>query len=373
MPQYNKTDPISQLLQLGGGYGRFLGADSDTDNPYLVPHDRSLPGMNEFSRLFPKHPRIAGALENAALMLATTPQSDTIGGNIAGVAGAFLGLPQARMQRNLAMLTPGMQLREAEEKSQLAKLQAETAKLQGSYWAARPGIEREELASRERESAAERKSRMDVEQMRGMFGIAQDFERNRTRPVSDTEIEELARREDNERIARGEAPMNAAQRRDFFDSRYRARAGAAAQGAFPTQQRGAFIAREMSEQNILRDLPYAKVQPTQLMGAYVNRAVMEQGLSQQDFNNMVARQQAEAMRRMQAAPQWQFSTAPDQNIGFLQWYNDAYLPSQGGQPSRPGAQSRGRLTPELVDQYLEQNNNDPQRAREAAQRDGYSF
>lgn len=133
-------DMIAAYQRLMGGAAQ----KTTPDNPFLPTQGGSTPQPhNEFSRLLPNHPRIAGALENAALMASMIPERSTTGGNIAGVAQAFLGLPLARMQREEAFKGPeeAEQMRQAEMFSKISGGLESMAR--GQYYSDLPASELE--------------------------------------------------------------------------------------------------------------------------------------------------------------------------------------------------------------------------------------
>lgn len=109
----------------------------------------SLPGTNELSRLMPNHPRLGGALDNAALAMSMIPTGMTIGENIKNVSGAMTELPYARLAHAYQMLNPGMQ-------AQMMQAQIGEARARGEYFGGRNLASVEAMRQRDAEAAAVR-------------------------------------------------------------------------------------------------------------------------------------------------------------------------------------------------------------------------
>lgn len=109
----------------------------------------SLPGTNELSRLMPNHPRLGGALDNAALAMSMIPTGMTTGENIKNVSGAMTELPYARLAHAYQMLNPGMQ-------AQMMGAQIGEARARGEYFGGRNLASVEAMRQRDAEAAAVR-------------------------------------------------------------------------------------------------------------------------------------------------------------------------------------------------------------------------
>lgn len=152
--QGGSSDPMMDMAMMANGgdpdrarqmYMSFVGgragaANSDSQNPMLQPLSGSnLPQTNELSKLFPGHPRLGGALDNAAMAMSMIPTGNTIGENIQGVSNALTELPYARLAHQFQMMQPGLQTQQTQASiyEQLMRGQMYSGKNQAQVEAAR--------------------------------------------------------------------------------------------------------------------------------------------------------------------------------------------------------------------------------------------
>ena len=108
-PSNFASDPSMMDYVVGSQYGPPQAPRADMQ-PFMAQNPMtaammggSLPGTNELSRLMPNHPRLGGALDNAALAMSMIPTGMTIGQNIQGVSNAMTELPYARLAQPEAL------------------------------------------------------------------------------------------------------------------------------------------------------------------------------------------------------------------------------------------------------------------------------
>ena len=110
---------IQRLFGGGGQHGAMPGSP-------MLPQ---MPNDSAFSNILPNRPRVAGALDNAALMASMIPGGATIGENISQVAGAMSEQPYARLMHAYQMMNPQLQAQMGV--AQLGGLQAQTLETLG--------------------------------------------------------------------------------------------------------------------------------------------------------------------------------------------------------------------------------------------------
>jgi hypothetical protein len=177
MPDNTFGSDLGQLQQLlqnsNSPYARFFGSGlQDQANP--VAQGGSVPQANNYSQMFPNHPRVAQALNNAGLVMGNIQQGETAGENIGSVARSVTGLPYARMMQAYGMYNPAFETAQLSSKLGLEAGQTYEARQRGAMYGVEPQLR---LQAEQQRMQAEAAIRMEGQKPTPGFGtVPKDYQ-----------------------------------------------------------------------------------------------------------------------------------------------------------------------------------------------------